>query len=127
MSETKLTNQSAFTIAAKGMLAQGQMSSDNETGCCKYRGVRKGQKTCCGIGFLVTDELGAQMDLGVLKNGEETGILSVIDIEEVNEVLGHLDINLLCDIQQVHDLTLVECWEASLKKLAVMWNLKWEL
>ena len=126
MSETKLTNQSAFTIAAKGILVQGQRSGNSEDGC-KYRSTREGQKLCCGIGFLVTDELGAQMDLGVFKDEEETGIDSVINIAEVNEVLGHLDIMLLSDIQQVHDSDPVECWEDSLKKIAVEYNLKWEL
>ena len=126
MSETKLTNQSAFTIAAKGMLAQGEQSGGGSQ-FCNYRTFTKDKKLCCGIGFLVTDELGAQMDLGVLKDGEDTSISSVIAIEEVKEVLGHLDIMLLGDIQQVHDSDPVECWEDCLKEVAVEYNLKWEL
>lgn len=126
MSEAKLTNQSAFTKAAKGMLAQGQLSGDYETGC-KYRSTRKGQKLCCGIGFLVTDELGALMDLGINKDGEETDIASVVGIEGVGQVLGHLDMMLLGDIQMVHDSDVTGDWEKILKELAVKYNLKWEL
>jgi len=126
MSEVKLTNQSAFTKAAKGMLAQGQMSGGSETGC-KYRSTRKGQKLCCGIGFLVTDELGARMDLGVNGDGEDTGIHSLIRLGGVAQVLGHLDTRLLHDIQMVHDSDVTGDWEKILKELAVKYNLKWEL
>ena len=117
----KLTNQSAFTKAAKGLLDQ-MVPSRTFSDTCAYRTLKNGKLLCCGIGFLVSNELASLMD----RKGDSS-VGAVMDISKVLEVLGHLDIELLEDIQAIHDEYATEEWEERLKRVAKNHNLIWEL
>ena len=80
----KLTDQSAFTKAAKGLLDQ-MVPSRTISDSCMYRTFKDGESLCCGIGFLVSDELASLMD-----KEDDSSVGSVMDLNEVHEVLGHL-------------------------------------
>tara|TARA_R110000851_G_scaffold329558_1_gene501544 strand:- start:784 stop:1143 length:360 start_codon:yes stop_codon:yes gene_type:complete len=117
----KLTNQSAFTKAAEGLLDQ-MAQSRAWSGVCKYRTFKDGKLLCCGVGFLVSDELASLMDIG-----DDSSVTYVVKLEEVYEVLGHLNMELLVAIQAIHDKLSPEAWEESLKRVAEDFNLIWEL
>ena len=118
----KLTDQSAFTKAAKGLLDQMVPSRTYHTQSCMHRTFKDGKLLCCGIGFLVSDELASLMD----KEGDSS-VGAVMYLEEVQEVLGQLDIKLLKGIQEVHDEYAPEEWEERLKCVAKTHKLIWEL
>ena len=118
----KLTNQSAFTKAAKGLLDQMVPSRTYHTQSCMHRTFKDGKLLCCGIGFLVSDELASLMDIA-----DDSSVTYVVKLEEVYEVLGHLNMELLVAIQAIHDKLSPEVWEKRLKLVAKSYELIWEL
>lgn len=127
----KWTNQTAFTTAAKGMLKQMLPSRDEATEGCLYRSEDKeGNILCCGVGFLVSDELAKIMDTQNVAFGlEGTGIVDWLSTEqeELNYIFSEVDASLLGGLQGIHDEVSIDLWEDDLKALAQRFNLKWEL
>lgn len=85
-----MTLQEQFDTAARGLLAQGRLSSMN--GVCKYRGPDERK---CAVGFLIPDEMyNPEMDYGM-------------QLEEVLHDLRtkglELDYCLCQNLQTIHD------------------------
>lgn len=114
-----MTDQEAFTTAARHLLNQGKKSVDLFDSCrCLYRD-ECGRK--CAIGCLIPDDLYhvTMENLNVVELSSEFG--------SIKQLFEGLSINLLEDLQSIHDRKSISDWEKLLKMTAVHFNLKWEL
>jgi hypothetical protein len=92
--------QEIFDTVAKHLLTQGKKAVDKYTGLCTYR-APDGLK--CAVGCLIPDDVyKPEMD-----NGTSAGRIDTIYINfpEVEEYLGIDNLSLLCDLQDIHDVS----------------------
>lgn len=112
-----MTKQETFDKVACHLLTQNAKSLfvDPEDGSevCAYRGV-DGLK--CAVGALIPDELYSPAMENVTVNG-----LLDLRFEALHEHIQHVD--LLCDLQSIHDVAEVFEWPCALRSLAKSFGL----
>lgn len=117
-----LTKQQIFNKVAAHLMKQ-QKKSRNTNGSCKYRGP-KGLK--CAVGCLIPDS--KYQD--AFDNMKDTTIKCVLETVGEIELFGQKlepginTINLLSDLQSIHDHELILNWRFSLQSLAEAYHLK---
>ena len=111
--QEELTNQTAFNKVVKHLLKQGRAARDNDR-VCRYRDYDSGRK--CAIGCLIpNDEYKKSMEGSSIFGLAEEGILP--------SSLKELNLELLDDLQHVHDYREPSTWLQQLGTVAVKYNL----
>lgn len=95
--------QEAFDIAAKGLLAQGKRSFDEEHEICMYR-APNGCK--CAVGFLISNE--AYSNNLEDRRASDTIVQNALKESGVNVDVSGMD-TMLMRLQRIHDEN--ESWE----------------
>lgn len=115
-----MTAQEVFDKVIKGLIEQGQKSFSQHK--CFYRLETDNGCLKCAVGLLIPDdEYDEKMETKVVAAIYEFDSLS----EETRELLEtHLD--LLGDMQYIHDFREVEEWPISFKNLANQLDLDWK-
>ena len=112
--EEILSNQTAVNKVVKHMLAQGEKAYNSSAKVCVYWDERTGKR--CAIGCLMTKKECTYAE----RYGDVMGLL---DGEVLPERLLDLDLELLMDLQDVHDNKDPTSWFKELAKVAVKYNL----
>jgi len=107
-----MTNQEVFDKVVAHLKAQGKQSLKGDS--CKYRG-SMGMK--CAVGCLIPDEeYSSELEGKTVRSPELVNLPS----------LRHLNLELLWDLQGVHDRCDPPNWETKLLKVAKRFKLKME-
>lgn len=114
---TQYTNQTAFDLAYKHLLAQNERST--EDGHCKYR---SSTGLMCAVGCLIPDEV-----YDPVYDHSETGGTGIKMIlmrhAELAGLFDGVDPDLLQSLQQVHDSYLIGDWKDQLGVVAAQYEL----
>src|SRR4051812_34996113 len=102
-----MTNQEAFDKVVRHLLTQNKGSRNTET--CLYRGP---DGLMCAVGCLIPDD---QYTPALDGDGIGAEVSEIIDSVPA---LAGLDLDLLTDLQVVHDSSSVEDWRHELLKVA---------
>jgi hypothetical protein len=125
-----MTNQEAFDRVVTGLRKQGQRSANGLI--CRYRS-SKGFR--CSVGMLITDEFydPAFENISIIVRHAARPILKSGDpfyqekvdrfFEMLKKALPGVSLDLLEDLQNVHDTYNVEMWEGGFKIVALKYNL----
>jgi hypothetical protein len=111
----RFTNQQTFDIVVKHLRKQGKRATSPETNTCQYRIKCKGKILKCAAGCLIPLKLykpSLEGKMAKITNGPG----------KILRKLGH-NLDLLTELQQIHDRTEVNFWEDKLKILANTWGL----
>ncbi len=111
--EETLTDQTAFNKVVKHLLKQRRPARDNDR-VCKYRDYDNGRK--CAIGCLIPDA-------EYKKSMEGSSIFGLAEEGLLPSSLKELNLELLDELQHVHDYTEPSTWLQHLGKVAVKYNL----
>jgi hypothetical protein len=104
-----MTAQEVFETVARHLLTQGRQSI-NAKGHCAYRGA---EGRMCAVGCLITDDEYAP----VMDEGNDGSVLGLQYKRLLPErLVGHVD--LLTDLQRLHDAGASGTWRERLTKLA---------
>jgi hypothetical protein len=114
-----MDTQQAFETVVKHLRKQGcrsqQDTTVNGTITCMYRIPENG--LMCAVGALIPDEV-------YQESFEGTAIRRLLrDEPAVNELFRKVNMNLLEDLQEVHDKQAVEDWEDAFERLATAYRL----
>lgn len=105
-----MNTKQLFKTVAEHLLNQQKQSKKG--GSCMYRG-RAGNK--CAVGCLISDEAYTE-DLEGLRAKSELVVEALYT--SLNYALTEIDIDLLEELQAIHDNDLVEDWEVRLDNLS---------
>ena len=105
-----MNTKQLFKTVAEHLLNQQQQSENG--GLCMYRGPY-GNK--CAVGCLISDEVYTTKLEGLATGAER--VVKAINTS-LNDVLTESDIDLLVELQTIHDNDLVEDWEVRLDNLS---------
>ena len=108
-----LTNQTAFNRVVKHLLKQRVPARDNDR-VCKYRDYDNGRK--CAIGCLIPDA-------EYKKNMEGSSIFGLAEEGRLPSSLEELNLELLDELQTVHDYREPSTWLQQLGTIAVKYSL----
>ncbi len=108
-----MVDQEAFTRVVQHLRAQGQKSEDGTEGCA----YRSKQGLRCAVGVLITDEF-------YLKEFEGDTVLGGPVEAMLTKALPGVSLDLLADLQGIHDMHEVEDWEYHWSKLAEQFGLE---
>lgn len=106
-----MTVQEVFDKVTKHLLEQNHKSEFD--GSCRYRSP---DGTMCAIGCLITDEEYSEYM-------EDTDVESLMNLGMLLHLKSHVE--LLRELQFVHDICYVNDWETELRYLAQKFNLEW--
>lgn len=110
------TKREEFDIAKKGLLKQmskSQVIKKGMTPSCRYRG---DHGMCCAVGFLVSDEVGAELDDRNTLPWEDTFFGIATNLNPVHE-------GFYMDLQSIHDNNQPENWALKLDQLEAEYEL----
>lgn len=112
-----MTNQEVFDKAVKHLLTQKKKSTKGpDSSICRYRG-HNGLK--CAVGGLIPDAL-------YQKNMESLSVQGLFfgnDYPEIQSLFEGVNMNLLKQLQRIHDLNPVRKWKERLVNAAKKYNL----
>ena len=106
------TAQQVFDIVKVHLLTQNKQSAAN--GTCRYRSTVDGKELKCAAGVLIPEEFYS-------KDLEGSSWYNLVTGRDFP--FEHLD--LICELQSLHDWVLPEYWEEHLIKIADRFNLKY--
>lgn len=112
-----MDTQQAFETAVKHLRKQGCRSQQRETISitCMYRLPENNLK--CAVGALIPDEIYRESMEGI-------GIAGLLaDFPKLKGLFKNVDIDMLEDLQRIHDKCEVEEWEEEFKEVATNFGL----
>ena len=112
------TKQQTFDMVVEGLRKQGCKSMTEEGEVCMYRGAGG---TKCAAGMLISDEdYKPEFEFKILEKVESTNSAA----NELRACIGkNHDIELVRDLQLIHDVYNIEEWEHQWKNTALGHNL----
>jgi hypothetical protein len=112
--------QQAFDKVVKHLLTQGMKSTDSITGYCQYRG---DSGRSCAVGCLIDD-------LDYSPNLEGNTVMTLGEHYPAAKIMGVTvqdisvdDLNILGELQAIHDTVPCSDWRSTLEKMAKERNL----
>ena len=105
-----MTDQEIFTKVATHLLTQNKQSLSESLQSCRYRGMGG---TMCAVGCLITDDA---YDREIEGYRSSSGVV-IMALEE-SGIDGRAAMDLLHDLQFVHDRTPVANWQRELLRVA---------
>jgi len=116
------TKQQTFDMVVQGLRKQGCKSISENGEVCMYRGAG-GAK--CAAGMLIPDEdYKPEFEFKILEKVESTNSTA----NELRACIGkNHDIELVRELQLIHDIYNIEAWEQRWKDLAFGYNLTYTL
>lgn len=118
-----MTKQEIFTKVKNHLLTQNARSIDDgsiddDIGMCRYRG---SNGLMCAVGCLIPDDMYDPSMEGVSVDAIRQ------DNEALDEYLGsYSTINLLTDLQHLHDRRAVGSWPEELRRIAKLYDLNFD-
>jgi hypothetical protein len=106
-----MTNQEAFTKVVLHLRKQGEKSQNEDKTLCLYRGPNG---LMCAVGCLIPDE--------EYRPELESSVVDII-YDKVDSLKG-LNIDMLTEVQKVHDMDCVTVWEDKFRHIAKEFSLE---
>lgn len=104
-----MNDQEAFTVAAEHLLRQSERSVAEDSGACMYRG-KEGLK--CAVGILIPDEFYREDMEGLAVND------LMVKFPSIRQLFRDVNLDLLDELQGIHDSHMPKYWRRALHKLA---------
>ena len=113
-----MDNQQAFTQIKNHLLTQNQRAEID--GTCQYRMETDNHVLTCAVGCLIPDEL-------YREDMESTTIKNLVSYyTKLGEYFQGIDLDLLHDLQMIHDQHDIDTWPLLLKDVATKWELDYD-